>query len=76
MPQTFRNVDWELTGNAFWVASIDVATLAVLMDIRQELRDLNRRLGCDNFTAMPRVLKQVRANTTTIARLLKDRGNR
>lgn len=39
------------------------ASLAVLMDIRDELQALNRLLGCSNFTNIPRTLKHISANT-------------
>jgi len=54
-----KDVSWTLTG-----MSSDVAKMAVLMDIRDELQNLNRILNCRNFIDMPRVLRQIRANTT------------
>ena len=55
----------------FWAAEADGvvptwerASLAVLMDIRRELRDLNRLLRCPDFQAIPRTLKAVQKNTT------------
>lgn len=42
------------------------ALLAVAMDVRDELRALNQHLRCHNFVDMPRVLRQVRANTSRI----------
>ena len=41
-----------------------VAVLQVCMDIRDELVKLNALLHCPNFTGMPAVLRQVRANTS------------
>lgn len=35
------------------------ARLAVLMDIRDELKRLNSLLHCQNFLGMPRVLKRI-----------------
>lgn len=46
---------------------------AVLMDIRDELKALNRTFNCINFQQMPHTMKAVRANTTSIKRLLGDK---
>jgi hypothetical protein len=51
--------------------SYEAASLCVLMDIRDELKQLNALLSCSNFTLLPRVLKQIRANTTSIKNELK-----
>lgn len=45
-------------------ATFDGAQLAVLMDIRDELRALNAVLGCINFRRVPRYLRDIRRNTT------------
>lgn len=66
-----KDVDWNLPTN---LASWEQAHITVLMDIRDELKQLNRTLSCRNFLDLPRVMQQVRANTTTIARLLKEQG--
>lgn len=39
------------------------AYLAVLMDIRAELRNLNRMLGCSRFLGIPTTLKEIAENT-------------
>ena len=39
------------------------AKLSVLMDIRDELKHLNKLLNCDNFLRMPRTLLEIRRNT-------------
>ncbi len=44
--------------------SLQGAQLAVLMDIRDELKRLNGLLGCQNFLNIPRELRQIRLNTT------------
>ena len=38
--------------------------LAVLMDIRDELKKLNGLLHCSNFKAIPGELREIRRNTT------------
>jgi len=44
--------------------SWDGRQLAVLMDIRDELKRLNTLLHCSNFTAIPGELRAIRRNTT------------
>lgn len=40
------------------------AHLAVLMDIRDELKKLNQVFECRNFLRIPRVLDRISANTS------------
>lgn len=40
----------------------DKATLAVLMDIRAELRQVNRIIGCPNCTNIPHILEAIQKN--------------
>jgi hypothetical protein len=54
-----KDVYWNV-----YSTSHGTAHLAVLMDIRDELKILNRLLGCSNFVAIPKVLRGIRANTT------------
>lgn len=60
-----KNSDWTLpeSGGLNW----DHAMIAVLMDIRDELKDLNfimrRRLNCPEFLAIPSRLDAIRKNT-------------
>jgi hypothetical protein len=61
MSHSLANLNWRLPEAG--TVSHDQAQLAVLMDIREELRTLNRLLGCSNFTGIPRVLKRISANT-------------
>lgn len=57
-----KNVTWVLPGspNFFW----EHASLAVLMDIREELQAINRRLNCSETLEIPRLLREIRRNTT------------
>lgn len=41
----------------------DHAILAVLMDIREELRAISGRLDCMDFLQIPSVLREIRINT-------------
>lgn len=59
-----RNNDWKIWQNDEGTYSKGDARDAVLMDIRQELRNLNRILGCSNFLAVPATLRQIARNTT------------
>lgn len=43
--------------------SYDAIHSALLMDIRDELRTLNRVFACPNFIRIPRVLDAIRRNT-------------
>ena len=47
------------------------AVLAVAMDIRDELKQLNRLLSCPNFVAIPTTLREISANTKRPRRKLK-----
>ncbi len=58
-----KNVSWiplDVNGHAPTWERIGIA---VLMDIRDELQDLNGTLRCDNFLSIPRVLRRISANT-------------
>lgn len=50
--------------------------IEVLMDIRSELRALNALLHCPNFVAIPTILRQVRANTSTPKRKATKKAKR
>lgn len=64
-----KGVTWTIPGfydperNTLNGVETDYARLAVLMDIRDELKQLNRLLHCGNFVGMPGVLRQIAANT-------------
>jgi hypothetical protein len=59
-----KDANWSVPDNPYcW----EQAMVAVLMDIRDELKALNRTLNvlrCPNFLAIPRTLEQIRANTS------------
>ena len=61
MPR-FANVKWELPSKRDgYIETWDLARLAVLMDIRDELQKLNALLGCRNFVAVPGILRDIRS---------------
>jgi hypothetical protein len=58
-----------LRANTVWTiptgtVSYDQARLAVLMDIRCELNQLNNLLQCPNFLNLPHDIAVIKANTT------------
>lgn len=58
-----KNAVWNLPtekGAFLW----EHAQIAVMMDIRDELQKLNGLLHCQNFLSIPRVLAEIRRNTT------------
>jgi len=63
----FKDLDWDLaekdTGN---IGTWEKVQIAVLMDIRDELRIISRKLSpleCSNFLAIPHTLKRISRNT-------------
>jgi hypothetical protein len=56
----FKDVNWHLAND---LGQARDAQLAVLMDIRDELKQLNRTFGCFNFLEIPGILRKIRANT-------------
>ena len=65
MPGRFKNREWDLRTdgeNLSW----DRVPMAILMDIRDELKVLNRVLACPNFLEIPRTLRTIRTNTANL----------
>lgn len=60
----FKDNAWTVRENADRTVSYEGAQLAVLLDIRDELKSLNRLLNCPNFTGIPHSLNVIRKNTT------------
>jgi hypothetical protein len=65
-----KDYDWN-TGNPGTVMTWEGAQLAVLMDIRDELKKLNTLLHCYNFTTIPATLRGIRAKLPTRRRKAK-----
>lgn len=63
-----KNMNWYVAddngelyhSNGDWVA---FASLAVLMDLRDELQAMRRRLDCHETLSIPHLLREIRANT-------------
>jgi hypothetical protein len=72
MSSRFKDVNWNVGGddNAGVNPSMDGAQLAVLMDMRDELKtiryaitNVDRLLSCSNFTRIPAKIDAIRKNT-------------
>jgi len=69
MDTRHKNKQWRLldlgTPNSDGSRGYENATIhmAILMDIRDELQELNRLLNCANFLAIPTVLRGIEKNT-------------
>lgn len=60
----FKDSDWALPrSDSGHIDSWQLAQIAVLMDIRDELKQLNRVFACANFQNIPHVLGRISANT-------------
>lgn len=59
-----KDTDWQLPAREDGESlSVEAAQLAVLMDLRDELKRLNDLLRCENFLSIPRVLRRISRNT-------------
>lgn len=67
-----KNIDWHIPVNTNNCVDWPGVTVAVLMDIREELRTLNRLLGCRNFVEVPLILQRIDTNTRRKARAKKE----
>lgn len=61
--RTGPNVEWTVIDEQNNVETWERAGIAVLMDIRRELRALNRLLACQNFMTFPSTLRAIEKNT-------------
>lgn len=59
-----KDADWKIRNNeGSDSCSVEFAQLAVLMDLRDELKRLNTLLHCSNFVGIPGVLRRISKNT-------------
>lgn len=56
-----KDTNWRLNVNDDGTCNVDQAKLAVLMDIRDQLKDLNGIFRCHNFQSIPHTLKGIRS---------------
>ena len=66
------NQKWCVTEPDGTTPTWERAGIAVLMDIRQELQQLNRLLSCPSFCEIPRTLRKIRENTQKTRRRQKQ----
>lgn len=60
-----KGIDWDMPDHpSGGVERHEDARLAVLMDLRDELKQLNRVFACHNFQAVPDLLRAIKSNTT------------
>lgn len=58
-----KNYDWGIHTNSDRTTPQADAQLAVLMDIRDELKTLNVLFQCANFLEIPSILRAIKSNT-------------
>jgi hypothetical protein len=63
MAGRFKDIEWNLADDQGRVGTWERVQVAVLMDLRDELKRLNNLLACPNFVAIPRILRGIRRNT-------------
>ena len=68
----FKDTNWNC-GNGESVDSVEHAQLAVMMDIRDELKQLNRTIGCANFLGLPYQIERTRKGVEGLRRDLKKK---
>lgn len=61
-----KNINWIIKTNEDGTTPHGDAQLAVLMDIRDELREINSRLGCGSFQRLPYTIDMIRRYTQRI----------
>lgn len=61
-----KNINWLIGDGVNKTVGISDASLAVLMDIRDELQRLNTLLHCTNFLGMPATLRNIAMYTKRI----------
>ena len=57
-----KDLNWNLKDSIGNNATYDDAQLAILMDLRDELKHLNSILDCPNFQAIPELLRSIKVN--------------
>ena len=76
--QRSKNVKWQPADENGHVPSWERVGIAVLLDLRDELQEMNRHLSgierqvlCSNATAIPRILHKIEENTQRKSRAKK-----
>jgi hypothetical protein len=55
-----KDINWSVSDDGKYAKSVEHAQLAVLMDIRDELKRVNVRLDCHETLRIPRYLRDIR----------------
>lgn len=77
MPKQFPDMEWDLsTVDSERIGTWEKVQVAVLMDIRREVRALNRLLSCSNFLGIPRTLRSIERNTKKPPRKKKEESKK
>ncbi len=63
-----KDANWTIPDS---VTTFEQASLAVLMDIRDELKRLNSIIGCPRFISIPKTLDSIKRNTVKKRRIKK-----
>lgn len=63
MDRRKKDVNWVIVSHDDGSVSRDQVLIALLMDVRDELKRINRALYCENFLDVPHLLRMIRANT-------------
>jgi hypothetical protein len=58
-----KDLNWSVADDSGSTRSWDEVQVAVLMDIRDELKRLNTLLHCSNFVEIPSILRTIKRNT-------------
>lgn len=58
-----RNVNWHVWQEDDGKYGNDAVMRAIMLDIREELKRLNRVLNCPNFIEVPAILRAIKQNT-------------
>lgn len=61
-----KNIDWNIADADGSTPTWERVQVAVLMDIRDELRELNAIFKCKNFLEVPRILRGIRRHAARI----------
>ena len=63
MSKHFPNIQWNLGNEQGEIETWERVAIAVLMDIRKQMQDLNALLCCPNFIAIPHTLARIAKHT-------------
>lgn len=74
MSRRHKDIEWKIHNEDGTIPTWERVQVAVLMDIRDELKRLNSAIYCTNFQKIPAVLTAIRRNTTKKRRKARQAG--